>query len=89
MALPNTTQHRNSLQHELNLDQFHNLMRRQLDRSHTHAIGYLGLSGSLGYMFAITLCSHGYTFVRKGSRWDRVPTLAHELGNYETIHPLQ
>jgi hypothetical protein len=89
MACPNATRHSKSSQHELNLDQFHNLLRRLLDRSHTHAIGYLGLGGSSGHMFAITLCSHGYTFVGKGSRSDQVPTLAHELGIYETIHPLQ
>lgn len=37
------------------------------------------LSGSSGKMYAITLCSHGYTFVGKGSRSDEVPTLVHEL----------
>jgi len=89
MACSNATRHSKSSQHELNLDQFHSLLRRQLDRSHTHAIGYLGLGGSSGHMFAITLCSHGYTFVGKGSRSDQVPTLAHELGIYETIHSLQ
>lgn len=40
-------------------------------------------------MFAITLCSHGYTFVGKGNRSDQVPILAHQLGIYKTIHPLQ
>lgn len=89
MACSNATRHSKSSQHELNLDQFHSLLRRQLDRSHTHAIGYLGLGGSSGHMFAITLCSHGYTFVGKGSRSDQVPTLAQELGIYETIHSLQ
>jgi len=48
MACPNATRHSKASQHELNLDQFHNLLRRQLDRSHTHAIGYLGPWWQLG-----------------------------------------
>lgn len=40
-------------------------------------------------MYAITLCSYGYTFVGKGSTSDEVPTLVHEIGIYEGCHPLQ
>ena len=40
-------------------------------------------------MYAITLCSHGYTFAGKGSRSDEVPTLVHKLAVCEGCHPLQ
>lgn len=40
-------------------------------------------------MYAITLCSHGYTFAGKGSRSDEVPTLVHKPVVYEGCHPLQ
>ena len=89
MACPNATRHSRSFKHELTLRQLHDSLRQQLDCSHTHAIEYLGLHGSSGHLFAITLCSHGYTFVGKGSRSDQVPNLMHEYGIYETLHPLQ
>ena len=88
-ACPNAALHPKTSKHELTLDQFHNLLQRQLHCSHTHAIKHLGLGGSSGQMYAITLCSHGYTFVGKGSRSDEVPTLVHELVVYESCHPLQ
>lgn len=88
-ACPNATRHSKSLQHQLTLHRFHDSLRRQVDRSHVHNIEHLQLRGSSGHLFAITLCSHGYTFVGKGSRLDLLPTLIHELGIYETLHPLQ
>ena len=89
MACPNAIQHSKSGEHELTLVKLRDLLKQQLARTHTHAIEYVGLGGSSGHLFKITLCSHGYTFVGKGSRSDQVPTLRHELGIYESIHPLQ
>ena len=88
-ACPNAALHPKTSKRELTLDQFHNLLQRQLHRSHTDAIKHLGLGGSSGQMYAILLCSHGYTFVGKGSRSDEVPTLVHEFVVYESCHPLQ
>jgi hypothetical protein len=88
-ACPNAARHSKTSEHELTLNQFHDLLQRQLDHSHTHAIEYLGLGASSGQMYAITLCSHGYTFVGKGSRLDQMPTLVHEFDIYESCHPLQ
>jgi hypothetical protein len=89
MACPNANRHSSSSEHELTTETFCGLLRRQLARSCVHATDRLKIRGKIGHLFRITLCSHGYTFVAKAVRSEKLPALAHEFAIYEKLRPLQ
>ncbi|KAK4441969.1 hypothetical protein QBC34DRAFT_453384 [Podospora aff. communis PSN243] len=61
------------------------LFRATLDKGITP----LGIYGARGAMFAITLLSHGYTLVAKGTTSASTRFLEHEALVYERLQPIQ
>jgi hypothetical protein len=75
--------------HAIDHSSFLKLLRQQLDRTLDCDCQPLGLSGARGALFQITLASHGYTMVGKGTVRGFVPDLVHEALVYERLQPLQ
>jgi len=91
---PNVSLHRQgrrkgSQYHLLNHRMWLTLVRNQLARSLDDDLDPLRKGGARGVLFRVTLSSHGYTFVAKGT----VPTfredLRHEAAIYQQLRPLQ
>ena len=81
---PNAALHpRIGKKHALNLPKFLNLIQKQLDNDLDHNFKSLGLQGARGALFKITLASHGYVFVGKGTVEAFVPDLLHEGKIYQ------
>ncbi|KAI9797384.1 MAG: hypothetical protein M1825_006013 [Sarcosagium campestre] len=75
--------------HAINIGMFLDLVRQQLARSLDHDCEPLGLQGARGALFKITLSSHGYVFVGKGTVYAFVPDLLHEGRIYARMESLQ
>ncbi|KAL8659045.1 MAG: hypothetical protein Q9202_007308 [Teloschistes flavicans] len=85
---PNVTHHnRDGSNHLIAATEFPNLLRDQLTKDLDHDCEPLGLYGARGYLFRVTLASHGYVFVAKGST--RSSYLRHEGKIYEHLKTLQ
>ena len=65
------------------------LIQKQLAISLARGLTDLDLQGSRGRLFKVTLLSHGYTFVAKGTRDVFVSDLHHEATIYQHLRPLQ
>lgn len=65
------------------------LVQRQLARSLDFNCTHLQIRGSRCMMFKITLASHGYTFVAKGTRDVFIPDLQHEGQVYDRLQSIQ
>lgn len=68
---------------------FLKLLREQLGKDMDRDCKPLGLQGSRGALFKITLSSHGYTFVEKGTVLAFVRDSDHEANVYRHLHTLQ
>lgn len=91
-ACPNVVQHRRQRSdrfHDLDLASFHHLVKSQLDADMDHNFQPLGIQGARGALFKITLASHGYTFVAKGTVEAFVIDLVHEGKIYDRLQSLQ
>lgn len=66
-----------------------NLVQEQLAKALDHHCESLGLQGARGTLFKITLASHGYVFVGKGTVQAFVPDLLHEGKTYQRLAKLQ
>ena len=91
-ACPNFPKHRivwRSRNHDLDLDGFAQRVREQLNADMDHHYYPLSIQGSRGVMFEITLASHGYVFVAKGTVKSYRPNLLHEGSVYRHLFPLQ
>lgn len=87
---PNVLSHRiHGDQHAINLQQFRELLRRQLEEDLDHDCEPLGLQGARGALFKLTLASHGYVFVGKGTVKAFVPCLLHEGRVYGHLEKVQ
>ncbi|PGH02617.1 hypothetical protein AJ80_08829 [Polytolypa hystricis UAMH7299] len=88
---PNVSAHRTGKhrRHVLNVKTFRRLVRAQLDRTLDQNFEPLWKEGARGNLFKITLASHGYTFVGKGTISVFVPDLQHEGQMYQQLERLQ
>ncbi|KAI9731009.1 MAG: hypothetical protein M1834_005470 [Cirrosporium novae-zelandiae] len=89
---PNVMFHRQKVcdnQHAIDLPELVRLTKQQLGADLDHYCDPLGKSGARGALFKITLISHGYMFVGKGTR-DRFLYDAHrEVGAYRRLEKIQ
>ena len=65
------------------------LLRKQLHETMDEDCQPLGLQGARGALFKVTLASHGYTIVAKGTVQAFVEDLQHEADVYRRLQPLQ
>ncbi|KAL9123613.1 MAG: hypothetical protein Q9217_006970 [Psora testacea] len=90
---PNVKLHRRGMKkrstHVLSRDKFCSRVQQQLAGDLVNGLTDLYLQGSRGRLFKITLLSHGYTFVAKGTRNTFIPDLRHEAIIYQHLHLLQ
>ena len=75
--------------HAVDRSQFLNLVRTQLAEDLDHNCEPLGLQGARGALFRITLASHGYVVVGKGTVQAFVPDLLHKGKMYRLMSKLQ
>jgi Phosphotransferase enzyme family len=86
LACPNYHLHHQksaSRLHPINVASFHQLVQAQLTADMDHHCDALGRQGARGALFKITLASHGYTFVGKGTVEAFVQDLRHEGEIYD------
>ncbi|KAL8765287.1 MAG: hypothetical protein Q9194_006616 [Teloschistes cf. exilis] len=90
-----TIQHVQKSHHAITATDFPQLVTSQLARSLHVDCKPMGIHGARGALFRITLSSHGYIFVAKGTVYAFVPYLLHEgkghavpvyLGNVNLVH---
>lgn len=84
-----TTQHVQKSYHTITATEFPQLVTSQLARSLDMDCKPMGIQGARGALFHITLSSHGYTFVAKGTVYAFVPDLLHEGRVYQHLERLQ
>ena len=87
---PNASLHpKRGNKHTVNQSQFLNLVQAQLAEDLDHDCEPLGLQGARGALFRITLASHGYVVVGKGTVQAFLPDLMHEGKIYRVLSKLQ
>ena len=89
---PNYVEHKRGLcdqVHRLDLIAFAKQVRSQLDSDMDHNCHPLKIQDSCGVLFKVTLTSHGYTFVAKGTVKNYRSKLLHEGYVYQHLFPLQ
>ena len=87
---PNASLHpRLGEKHAVGRSKFLDLVQKQLAGDLDHNCEPLGLQGARGALFRITLASHGYVFVGKGTVQAFVPDLLHEGKIYRRLAKLQ
>ncbi|KAI9841265.1 MAG: hypothetical protein M1837_000801 [Sclerophora amabilis] len=89
---PNVECHRDAAgasRHPFGRSTFSELVQQQLARTLDHDCEPLGKQGARGALFKITLASHGYTFVAKGTVSAFVPNLRYEGEIYRKLRKLQ
>ncbi|KAK2122128.1 hypothetical protein NOF04DRAFT_1197167 [Fusarium oxysporum II5] len=75
--------------HPVNHEEWLRLLWMQLKQSLDDGIRPLGEGGARGVLFQVTLLSHGYTFVSKGTVRAFIQDLEHEAAVYERLKPIQ
>ncbi|KAI1302514.1 hypothetical protein F5Y03DRAFT_407847 [Xylaria venustula] len=89
---PNVALHRgqgDNVCHPISHAEWRRLLREQLERTLDDGVVRLGKQGARGVLFQITLLTHGYTFVCKGTVPEFVTDLNHEATVYDRLQPLQ
>ncbi|XXH05275.1 hypothetical protein Hte_011700 [Hypoxylon texense] len=89
---PNAASHQPSTPnglHPIDHARFRRLLRRQLTKSLDDGVAGLGIGGSRGVLFQITLLAYGYTFVGKGIIQAFIPDLQHEATVYKRLKQKQ
>ena len=87
---PNASLHpRLGEKHAVGRSKFLDLVQKQLADDLDHDCEPLGLQGARGALFKITLASHGYVLVGKGTVQAFVPDLLHEGKIYRRLAKLQ
>ena len=77
------------LRHTIDAPTLRILLRNQLDTDMDHNCTPLDIQGARGALFKLTLASHGYTLVGKGTVRAFVPDLCHEGRIYGHLRKLQ
>ena len=75
--------------HTINRSKFLRLVRSQLGKDLDNDCEPLNLQGARGALFRITLASHGYVFVAKGTVKVFIPDILHEGKIYRQLERLQ
>ena len=75
--------------HQIDGEEFWMLLGEQLRRSRGDAGHPLGIQGARGALFKVTLTSHGYTVVGKGTVLAFVKDLRHEAEVYRWLTTVQ
>jgi hypothetical protein len=87
---PNTPLHpRLGEKHAVDRSEFLDLVQKQLAKDLDHNCEPLGLQGARGALFRVTLASHGYVFIGKGTVKAFVPDLKHEGRIYRRLERIQ
>jgi Lipopolysaccharide kinase (Kdo/WaaP) family len=93
LACPNISYHKGTnnrvTRHQLTHGAFLALLRQQLAWSLDENCQPLGLQGARGALFKITLASHGYTMIAKGTVLAFVKDLQWESQIYQHLEPIQ
>ncbi|KAL8723970.1 MAG: hypothetical protein Q9166_008200 [cf. Caloplaca sp. 2 TL-2023] len=79
----------NTTHHLLGARKFRSLVQEQLGETLDENFTDLHVNGARGMLFKVTLASHGYTFVGKGTIDVFVPDLTHEGEIYHRLRSLQ
>lgn len=77
------------LRHTIDAPTLRVLLRNQLDTDMDHNCTPLDIQGARGALFKLTLASHGYTLVGKGTVRAFIPDLCHEGRVYGRLRKLQ
>lgn len=80
---------RGKKQHAISVEELHKLLLAQIQRTMNTNIEPLGLQGSRGAIFKLTLESHGYTMIGKGTPPHYLADLRRERRVYNLLHRLQ
>ncbi|EXK75729.1 hypothetical protein FOQG_19506 [Fusarium oxysporum f. sp. raphani 54005] len=75
--------------HPVNHEEWLRLLWKQLKQSLDDGIRPLGEGGARGVLFQVTLLTHGYTFVSKGTVRAFIKDLEHEAAVYKRLKPIQ
>ena len=75
--------------HAINDAGLRRLVRKQLAADVDNDFDPLGIQGARGALFKVTLASHGYVLVAKGTVWAYEPHLLHEGKTYKKLSHLQ
>ncbi|CAJ2500638.1 Uu.00g034910.m01.CDS01 [Anthostomella pinea] len=75
--------------HPIKHADFLRILRDQLKTSLDEGVTKLGLGGSRGVLFQVTLLAYGYTFVSKGTVAAFIPDLEHEAAVYKHLEQMQ
>ena len=75
--------------HDIDVGQLRILLLAQIQRTMNTNIEPLGIQGSRGALFKLTLESHGYTMIGKGTPPHFVPDLQAEKAVYDHLQPIQ
>ena len=89
---PNVLSHRRGTsidRHQITTSTLTGLVEEQLKRDLDHNCEPLGKQGARGALFKVTLASHRYTFVGKGTVQAFVPDLLHEAQIYRRLTDIQ
>ncbi|KAM0800649.1 hypothetical protein BDR22DRAFT_963032 [Usnea florida] len=78
-----------SLRHTIDAPTLRILLRSQLDADMDNNCTPPDIQGARGALFKLTLASHGYTLIGKGTVRAFVPDLTHEGRVYERLHQIQ
>jgi len=91
-SCPNVLLHRvggDDIRHAINREDFGRLVREQLGQNMDQGCEAMGKQGARGVLFKMTLASHGYTFVGKGTVPVFVRDLQHEGRIYQKLKRVQ
>jgi len=77
------------LRHLVQHDEWIRLLSQQLALSLDHGVTKLGIQGTRGVLFQVTMLRYGYTFVCKGTVQAFIKDLEHEAAVYERLKPVQ
>ena len=93
LSCPNVSKHchegHQGDRHQLSCEQFRLLLEQQLRRCYGADFRELGLQGARGALFKVTLTSHAYTVVAKGTVGRYVQYLRHEADVYRRLVAIQ
>ena len=86
---PRTTKGHGAERHTIDVEEFRSLLYTQLMKTMNTNIEPLGIQGARGAMFKLTLASHGYTMIGKGTPPWYVPDLEKERAVYSHLGEIQ
>ncbi|TWU70742.1 hypothetical protein ED733_001975 [Metarhizium rileyi] len=75
--------------HPISHDEFLFFLQKQLKETLDNGITPMRLGGARGVLFQVTLLSHGYTFISKGTVRAFIKDLKHETAVYRRLRPIQ